>query len=288
MKFYPALEIQFTPEAESDAGLPDRLLAALDDFAPTAIEDSPREWRVFFQTVEARNRAVDWARRLDARISVTAADVADDDWAQRSQANVQPVRAGRIVVAPPWSLAQVRARPGNEPDDVLIVIVPSMGFGTGHHASTRMCLGLLQEIPLAGRSVLDVGTGSGVLAIAAARLGASRVVAIDNDPDAVASARDNIALNPTSQPIELALGDFRRTPPSPADIVVANITGELLRLAAGDVSRCTSAGGECIVSGVLATEERGVVKAFERAGLDRVKTVAEDEWVGMRFVKGGR
>ena len=188
------------------------LYAELDAFEPVAIQehDTSDGWRVFFRTPSQR----DAARRALASefknaLELHAIDVDDEDWARRSQAALGAVRAGRVVVAPPWDVppdsreARFAIRdsrfgscePRTANRDVVIVIDPSTGFGTGHHATTRLCLELLQEIDLRGTRVIDVGTGSGVLAIAAAKLGARDVVAVDNDPDALRNARENIERN---------------------------------------------------------------------------------------------
>src|SRR5205814_826268 len=114
--------------------------------------------------------------------------------------NLKAIEVDGVVVAPPWDVPQGTSKP-------VIVIEPSMGFGTGHHATTRLCLRLLQRRELRGARVIDIGTGSGVLALAAWKLGARDVVAIDNDPDALDSARANIARNGGAAAIDVTCDD---------------------------------------------------------------------------------
>ena len=150
-----------------------------------------------------------------------------------------------------------------------------MGFGTGHHATTRLCLELLQEIDLCGRRVIDVGTGSGVLAIAAARLGASSVLAFDNDPDALLNARENVARNGTTT-IDVREADVMALDAPPAHVVLANLTAALLQRTAHTLRGRVAAGGIAIVSGFDPTELAGVCAAF--GGRVR-RSVDEGEWV---------
>ena len=133
------------------------------------------------------------ARQLGTRfeaagLRVVRAEVDDEDWAARSQAHLTRVTVGRITVAPPWDATPPA-------DGALVIVYPSTGFGTGHHESTRLCLRLLQQVELTGRRAVDLGTGSGVLALAAWRLGASDIEALDYDEDAVVNARENLRLN---------------------------------------------------------------------------------------------
>ncbi|MGE5362194.1 MAG: 50S ribosomal protein L11 methyltransferase [Bacteroidales bacterium] len=286
MRDYPAIEIRFTAGAGADDDVVvNGLLGGLDDFRPTAIEERAGAWRVFFESAAARDLALAWIHEAAPRVVASSIDVPDDDWARRSQANLGPIQVNRVVVTPPWAVESARAMAAAN-GAIVVVIVPSTGFGTGHHASTRLCLALLQEIPLVGRSALDIGTGSGVLAIAAALLGAGRAAAVDNDPDAIETARENIALNATPVAIETAVEDLRHSSRPPADVVMANLTGELLCRAAPDVAKFTVPGGRCIVSGVMNHERDRVVSVFATAGLEHLKTIVEDEWVGMLFARG--
>ena len=272
MKTYPAIEIR--------GGLSDLLQATLDDYSPTAIDDCDQSVRAFFASDDERNRA---RATLATLFDVTPVDVPDEDWARRSQENVGPVTVGRITVAPPWSALSPQPLALSDSPSVLVVVIsPSMGFGTGHHATTRLCLAALQTLDLAGRFVLDVGTGSGVLAIAADRLGAARALGIDSDADAIQSAEENLALNPDVTRASFAVADLRATALPHADVVTANLTGALLVRAARDLLEALPGGGVLVVSGLLAEERDEVVDAFPG---EVVWEGAEDGWVGLAVKK---
>jgi ribosomal protein L11 methyltransferase len=190
---------------------------------------------------------------------------------------------GRIVVAPPWDAPNDLGT-----DDALVIIQPSMGFGTGHHETTRLCLGLLQEVDCRARRVLDVGTGSGVLALAAAALGAESVEGIDFDRDAVGNALENLALNEwiaRTATIRFAAADLRSTPvlatgshsTAPADLVMANLTGALLVTAAPDLLARASSWAFLILSGFQHHEAPAVLAAFAGA-TELVHHRVEGEW----------
>lgn len=177
------------------------------------------------------------------------------DWTLAWRERLEPVWVGGLCVAAPWHAT---------PDEATLVIEPGQAFGTGHHETTAGCLAALQQQRLAGRSVLDVGTGSGVLAIAAARLGAASVVACDSDPVACAIARDNAARNGVR--VEVVDGGPEAVAGRRFDVVVANLdtatlTGEASRLAAA-VARP----GILIASGVSVERCDEAVRALRAAG----------------------
>jgi ribosomal protein L11 methyltransferase len=167
-----------------------------------------------------------------------------------------------------------------------IVIAPSTGFGTGHHATTRMCLAALQTLDLSGRAVLDVGTGSGILAIAACALGAREAFGIDEDPDAIRAASENLALNPGVKGVVVGLGDLSREPLPAADVITANLTGALLQRTAATLLNALRPGGRLIVSGLLREERDDVLRAFARATI--VWEEREEEWTGLMFKTPGQ
>jgi ribosomal protein L11 methyltransferase len=183
--------------------------------------------------------------------------------------------ARRILGADRAERASVSAGAGEQP--IHIVIEPSMGFGTGHHATTRLCLRALQGLDVADKFVLDIGTGSGILALAAARLGAARALGIDNDADAIHSAEDNLSLNPEAAHVRFATTDLDRGTLGPADVVLANLTGAVLIRSAHRLTAATAPGGTLILSGILATEADEVSQAFTGATVRR--RAQEDEWV---------
>jgi ribosomal protein L11 methyltransferase len=288
VRTWPAVDLESTAD-------PDLLLAIIDGLDVTAIEERPDRLRVFFPTHTARDAAVDTLQSHDC--IATPVEVDDEDWARRSQESLGPVTVGRITVTTPWTPATSHEQPATSDElpatnlrppasslqpPVTIVIPPSMGFGTGHHATTRLCLAALQALNLSNRSVLDVGTGSGVLAIAAARLGASSAIGIDIDADAIQAARESLELNQEARGVSFEIADVRSAVISPADIVVANLTGALVVRAAPDLLRLVRPGGILIVSGLL-SEERGALGALE--GLQVEHERQEDGWLGVVLKK---
>jgi len=271
----PALTVRFPAD---DPSLRDRLSAELDGTSAAAIDDADDlEWRVFYPTPEAREAAhqiLETFARAHG-IGTTSIQVEDEDWARRSQAQLKAVRVGDIIVAPPWDIPSARGtRPEASPEargprpEVLIVIEPSLGFGTGHHASTRLCLRAMQQLDLRGKSIIDVGTGSGVLAIAAVRLGAARVIAIDADADAVASARENGARNQVVvdwHVADVAAADrpyAREDPAAGFDVVLANLTSAWLRRLARALGELAPRGGTYLLAGLQTSEKDRVLEAF--------------------------
>lgn len=281
MRTYPALELTW-PTRPDNAHL-ERLLAEIDVDGPTALEERDAGARVFFPNADLRRRAAIRIIAHDPSATCTPIEVPDENWAERSQADLAPVTVGRLTIDPV-------ARPrGRSPE--IIVIRPSMGFGTGHHASTRLCLALLQRISLTGRRVLDVGTGSGVLAIAACRLGAAGAVGIDHDPDALVAARESVDANGETETVALLSVDLSTTaaiPGAPFDVVVANLTGGLLVREAARLADATARGGQLIASGFMTDEEDAVLSVFERFGLTRADRLEEEGWGAVLFTRNGQ
>ena len=282
----PALDVALPVESFA---LPARLDYLLDDLRPVAIEPrdeaAPRSGlrvrRVHFDAHEDRAAALHAITRTlgPEGVIVRAVDVPDEDWAARSQAGLRAVRVGRVVVAPPWDLP---------PDDetagaVVVVIEPSTGFGTGHHASTRLCLRALEtclDAAAAPREVLDLGTGSGVLAIAAHKLGAAPILAVDRDRDALANARDNLARNAAGHAVNLRLDDVTRLAAPAASVVTANLSGAVLVRHAARIARHVRPRGWLIAGGLTVAEEKQVRVAFG-AALTPVARETEDGWVAL-------
>ena len=283
----------------------DLVLAVVDDYSPTAVEQRDGLLTIFFSDRARRDHAREAIANAWPLTVTTPREVDDEDWARRSQQNLKPVIVGRITLFPD---PQPPFAPSRSP--IGIVIAPSMGFGTGHHATTRLCLAALQTIDLAGAFVIDVGTGSGVLAIAARLLGAERAVGIDNDPDAVRAADMNLAVNSGVDAVSFEEADLRSwlpaAKPAPsaersggpaapklglmaperrrADVVTANLTGAFLIREGALLAAAMAARGSLIVSGLLDAERRDVVSEFERAADLRVVWESqEDGWVGLIF-----
>ena len=229
------------------------------------------------QTVEAEFAR---AGRRDAIISFSMSTVPDQDWMQKWKEGFEAVEIGnRLVVAPSWKL------PTKRDGQVLIQIDPGMAFGTGTHETTRLCLQGIERY-WHGGSLLDVGTGTGILAIAAALLAPdSRVVAIDVDPQAVEVARENIAINNVSSSIELLEGQPRNLAGQQFNIAVANLTAEVIVDLLPDLTSCLATQGLMILSGILSESAEQVERTLAAYGLRVTQRRDAGEWCMLVAVK---
>ena len=205
---------------------------------------------------------------LDSATRFDTARVADQDWVRATQSQFQPVRvSARLWVVPTWHTPPA-------PDAINLVIDPGLAFGTGTHPTTRLCLAWLDANLRGGARVLDYGCGSGILGIAAIKLGAAHATGVDIDPLALLAARHNAMQNQVH--IEFVAAESG--PPEPADIVLANILANPLKLLAPLLARLTRAGGRILLSGVLAHQAREVEDAY-RAAFELAPLRHEDGWV---------
>jgi ribosomal protein L11 methyltransferase len=216
-----------------------------------------------------------WRHGLQpGRGAVTARALATVGWTRAARRAVRPFHLGRLTVAPTW--ARVASRPGR----IVLRIDPGMAFGSGAHPSTRLCLrALLHCLPAyRRRAVIDVGTGSGILAIAAARLGARRVWARDVDPTAVSVARENVRVNDVVRTIHLVRGRGLGPSPRRAGVIVANLIAETVAALLPMVCSRLESGGMFVGSGIVADRLPEVLAAAGANGLSVVEVLASAEW----------
>jgi ribosomal protein L11 methyltransferase len=254
---------------------PSRLDRATDEYVPDA--DKPALVKGYVrpdEDVEGIHRSLEVVLQL-APLQQPAVwheprHLAEEDWREAWKKYFGVNRIGkRLVIVPSW----VDFAP--KPDDVVIRIDPGMAFGTGQHPTTAMCLDKIEELVCSGVSVLDLGCGSGILAIAAAKLGAGRVLALDIDPQAVKAARENAATNNVE--IDVREGTLEQTEER-FDVIAANISGLTLERLAPRLHDSLKAGGLLIASGFLEDTVDGLRKAFEAAGLRIHRVIEEGIW----------
>lgn len=219
----------------------------------------------------------------DSFMPPTLSAVNAEDWSSSWKVHFKPLRVGKhLLIVPTWETATLL------PGDLIIRIDPGMAFGTGGHETTRLCLELLESVMERGGplptapSLLDLGTGSGILAMAASLLGAGRILALDIDPDAVEVARENFVLNDMTNLIECDTTPFEIVTEK-FDIILANILAEELVRLAPYLSERLNAGGALILSGILAEKESLVRHGFDSLSLEYIRTVSDGEWVAMLY-----
>lgn len=236
------------------------------------------------QTLEDVRRGLFHLNQIRSVGELKVTERNEEDWANAWKAHYRPVRVGnRVVVRPPWQEYE------ETQNDVVVVLDPGMAFGTGTHPTTRLAMIGLERSLQRGNSVLDVGTGSGVLAIAAKLLGADRVDACDIEPVAVRSARENAERNGLGGKISIEEGSAGQEGPFPGvyDVVVANIIARVLAEIADDIVPSVATNGMLVLSGVIEGREADVVEAYEKRDFEVFWRDQIEDWVGMVLRRRG-
>lgn len=199
--------------------------------------------------------------------------VNEQDWANNWKKYYKPTKIGEnIVIKPIWEEYK-----GNE-EEIIVELDPGMAFGTGTHETTRMCIQALEKYVDKDSVVFDIGTGSGILAIAAAKLGASKVIGVDLDPVAVDSAKENLTYNSLDN-IEILHGNLMDVVQGKANIVVANIIAEIIAILAQDVKEFILPGGYFITSGIIRERREMVEAKLKECGFNIVEVNEDGEWL---------
>jgi len=271
------LTIEFGELADEDA-----ILARLFLTASTGSTSTQNTVEAYFDSAEDRQAAV----ALFGEFLVQSIDRERRDWLELYQQSLQPLFIGaRFVVVPDASLLP-------EDSDRLTLIVPQeQAFGTGSHETTWLCIELLESMPMAGKRGLDVGAGSGILALAMHRLGARKAIAFDNDNDAYGALRDNRIRNDVPESaMPLFIGGVESLRGGAFDVITMNIIPEVIIPLLGDIAARLGEDGRLILSGILVIKRDDVVEAARGYGLAPVSERTKGEWwagVLMRFPSSG-
>jgi len=205
--------------------------------------------------------------------SVTATKVNEEDWENNWKKYYKPIKVGeKIVIKPIWEEYK------KNPDEIIVELDPGMAFGTGSHETTRMCIKALERHVNDSSTVFDIGTGSGILAITAAMLGAKKTIGVDLDPVAVDSAKQNVSYNDISN-IEILYGDLMEVVKGKANIVVANIMADIIIFLTDQVKEFIVEGGYFISSGIILIKKDEVINKLIACGFTIEEINIEGEWV---------
>ena len=205
--------------------------------------------------------------------SVTANKVNEEDWENNWKKYYKPIKVGeKIVIKPIWE------EYSKNPDEIIVELDPGMAFGTGTHETTRMCIKALERHVKEDTTVFDIGTGSGILSIAAAKLGAMKTIGVDLDPVAVESAKQNVSYNDLNN-IEIVYGDLMEVVKGKANIVIANIMADIIMFLTEQVKAFIVEGGYFISSGIILNKKDEVINKLTECGFKIEEINIEGEWV---------
>lgn len=215
------------------------------------------------------------------RVEITETEVAAENWATSWKAFYKPEKIGvRVVIKPSWEDYQ------EQKDDVVVEMDPGMAFGTGNHPTTAMCIRALEEYVFPQCRVLDVGTGSGILAVTAAKLGAGKVLAVDHDPISIDATRQNIDLNRVEDQVSVLQEDLVSGIEEKVDIIVANIIADVIIKLIPQALPLLDKNSILIASGIIKERQSEVEEVFRHHAFSIEKTLQEGEWVALIARRG--
>lgn len=209
-------------------------------------------------------------------------EVADQDWERAWMDRYQPMHFGRRLWIYPWNVEP----PRDDRESIIVRLDPGLAFGTGTHPTTALCLEWLDGLDLTGKTVIDYGCGSGVLAIAALKLGAARAIGIDNDPQALSASRDNASRNGVPDTLHVCPPDGLR-PGTQADALVANILAGPLRELAPHFASLCKPGAPFALSGILAGQEGELLERYRGCGFTNLRATRREDWVRIDGLRAG-
>jgi len=262
----------------------DELAARQDPDAPFVVSAHLADAADAAASVESTERAL-WhlqAFGLGRVGPLGVREVDDVDWTEAWRQHYVAQRIGRVVIVPSWATEPIAA------GEVAVILDPGMAFGTGLHPTTRGCLEMLQEVVPMSDAVLDVGCGSGILGIAALRLGAGRVVAVDTDAQAVQATIDNAARNGVSESVHASLDTLAPGPRERYGLVVANLVAAVLIDLAPRLADHLAPDGRLIAGGIIEPRAEEVIAAMSAAGLRVAERRDHGEWVSLHLEHAGR
>ncbi|HEY8179776.1 MAG TPA: 50S ribosomal protein L11 methyltransferase [Candidatus Limnocylindria bacterium] len=252
-----------------DPSAPYELTAHLPDdaAAPAAIEQTERAlWHL-------------QAFGLRPVSALRVRSVEDRDWTEAWKDGYQPQRIGRLVIVPSW------LEPPDGTDAIVLRLDPGMAFGTGLHPTTRACLAMLQEVEPMPARVLDIGSGSGILGIAALALGARRIEALDTDLEAVTATATNAAVNGVADRLSVRQGTLEDATPEPYPLILANLVAAVLIELAPRLTAHLAPDGTLLASGIIDTRADEVEAVLAASGLQAAERRVDGEWVSLRMVR---
>lgn len=232
------------------------------------------------ETIASVKSSIDTLPSYDIAIGtgrISIHEVDEEDWATAWKKYYHPVQVSdTFTIVPTWE----EYTPSSEKENI-IELDPGMAFGTGTHPTTTMCIRALEKTVQPGDTVIDVGTGSGVLSIAAAKLGASTVQAYDLDPVAVESAKMNVELNKTDDVVTVGQNSLLEGIEGPVDLIVANLLAEIILMFPEDAARVVKKGGLFITSGIIGAKEEIICDALKAAGFTIEEVLRMEDWVAI-------